>query len=129
LVTKNLPSLNLANGDCGHLHLASRSAARLRKGGRAALEDRASFFGREFPANLLPAFDFGFALSIHKSQGSECDFPSIILGEGSDKFDRSLLYTAITRAKKGLTLVAKRDLLERILSKPKPERSGLLARF
>jgi len=46
-------------------------------------------------------FDYGYALTVHKAQGSEFD-RVFIFGSGWGEFKNQWLYTAITRAKKEL---------------------------
>jgi exodeoxyribonuclease-5 len=62
-----------------------------------------------FAARRYQEFDYGYALTVHKSQGSE--WPSILLaddGFASNDWEMrgKWLYTAITRASKGLTIAA-----------------------
>jgi len=62
------------------------------------------FLDNDYPEDWQLAeykhFDFGYAITVHKSQGSEWD-DVIVVGKG----DRSWLYTAITRAKKTCILI------------------------
>lgn len=54
----------------------------------------------------LNEFDWGYALTCHKAQGSEWPHVTIVDDSGSFRTDRSKwLYTAITRAAEGLTLL------------------------
>lgn len=56
---------------------------------------------------LLTNYDSGFAMSIHKSQGSEYDKVTIMLAAGPNRvMTRELVYTGITRAKKCVELVS-----------------------
>ena len=48
--------------------------------------------------------DYGYALTIHKSQGSEYDTVYIPLPEANDFITKKMLYTAVTRAKKRVVL-------------------------
>ena len=60
--------------------------------------------------------DLAFAVTVHKSQGSE--YPVVILAvpPGSPMLNnRNLLYTAITRAKKRLFVVSSKSVLERMI--------------
>lgn len=51
-----------------------------------------------------------FAITVHKSQGSEYDHVALVLPEPEHPLlSRQLLYTAITRARKSLTLVGKKE--------------------
>ena len=72
--------------------------------------DKAFFSGandlREIPKARLPNYDHAFALSIHRSQGSEYDRVMIILPPPEAKLlNRELLYVAVSRARKGIILV------------------------
>lgn len=91
MVTKNMPELGLFNGDVGII-----------RNGRAYFE----IADQETPQDFLPAYitnsETVFAMTIHKSQGSEFDQVLIVLPEGKDNalLTKELLYTGVTRAKK-----------------------------
>lgn len=60
----------------------------------------------EYPYDILDELELAYAVTIHKSQGSE--YPAVImpiLTGPSILMNRNLLYTAVTRAKKCLTIV------------------------
>lgn len=60
----------------------------------------------EYPFKLLEELEHAYAITIHKSQGSE--YPAVViplLGGPRMLMNRNLLYTAVTRAKKCVTLV------------------------
>ena len=66
-----------------------------------------------YPANMLRQLNLAYAITIHRSQGSE--IPCVILALHTTHFtllERQLLYTAITRAKKLLVIVGNRRALE-----------------
>lgn len=65
------------------------------------------------PQVLLPEVAPAFALSVHKSQGSEFDEVLILIPEGADIFGIEMLYTAVTRAKKGVHIWADERTLEK----------------
>ena len=53
-------------------------------------------------------FTHGYVISVHKSQGSEYDNVVVILSESFKRmFYNRLIYTAVTRAKKGLIIIGK----------------------
>ncbi len=57
-------------------------------------------------------YDYAYAITIHKSQGSEFDTVVVILPENiGNLFTRELLYTALTRAKKKLYLLVENEEL------------------
>lgn len=66
--------------------------------------------------DLSPRYSLGasvalaFAITVHKSQGSEYDHVALVLPEPDHPLlSRQLLYTALTRARKSLTLVGKKE--------------------
>lgn len=60
----------------------------------------------------LPAHEDAFALTVHKSQGSEFDDVLLALPERSVRvLSRELVYTGLTRARRALTLWANEDVL------------------
>lgn len=99
LITRNDPTLELFNGDQGFL------------------EGELAFFeGRDpIPLHMLPPFGWRYVLSVHKSQGSEAPFVTLLLPEGSERFGRKMLYTAITRAQKKVRLFGETHLLQKCL--------------
>ncbi|MBQ8923106.1 MAG: ATP-dependent RecD-like DNA helicase [Oscillospiraceae bacterium] len=59
-----------------------------------------------YRAEQLDQLELSYAVTVHKSQGSEFEAVILVLPEGSDRLSyRSLLYTAVTRAKKLLILI------------------------
>ena len=67
-----------------------------------------------------------FAMSIHKSQGSEfTDVMVVLPSEDSSLLTRELVYTAVSRARERVTLVARRDVLERAIVRRVERSSGL----
>jgi len=74
----------------------------------------------------LPAHETAFAMTIHKSQGSEFDNVTILLPEQECALlNRSLLYTAITRAKKQLSLLSTEIILAKTLATQHQRETGL----
>lgn len=60
----------------------------------------------KYPYTLLDELELAYAITIHKSQGSEYPAVVIPLLQGPRQlYNRNLLYTAVTRAKKCVTLV------------------------
>ena len=67
-----------------------------------------------YPAEQLKELDFAYAMTIHKSQGSE--FPVVILALTNQHYimlQRNLLYTAMTRARQLLVIVGQQSAIER----------------
>ncbi len=69
-----------------------------------------------YPASELSQITLAYAITIHKSQGSEFDCVVIPLVPGAPIIiTRNLLYTAITRAKKAVVLVGSKQMLARMI--------------
>ena len=83
----------------------------------------------EYPFKELDQLDLAYAITIHKSQGSE--YPAVILPllPGPKLlYSRNLLYTAVTRAKKCLTIIGSdATFQEMIRNKSEQERYTSLA--
>ena len=80
----------------------------------------------------LPELEPAFAMTVHKSQGSE--YHAVILAMTSaapQLLTRSVLYTAMTRAKDLLVIVGSRDVMRQMVLNDKRQRrySGLRARL
>ena len=81
---------------------------------------------RWIPLNRLPAHDTAFAMTVHKSQGSEFAQVAILLPEAeSPLLNRELLYTAITRAKTSFSLLSNSDVLTHTIQTKHIRHSGL----
>jgi exodeoxyribonuclease V alpha subunit len=78
----------------------------------------------------LPAHETAFAITIHKSQGSEFDRVSILLpNEPSPMLNRELLYTAITRAKSSVHVLASEDMIRHAVNAQFMRETGLVKRI
>lgn len=74
----------------------------------------------------LPAHETAFAITIHKSQGSEFDVVAVLLPEeDSALLNRELLYTAITRAKKQVMLLCNEAILTKTVATRHQRETGL----
>jgi exodeoxyribonuclease V alpha subunit len=60
----------------------------------------------EYKSGEFDRFTLAYAISIHKSQGSEYDNVVVVLAKSFKRmFYNKLIYTAVTRAKKHLTII------------------------
>lgn len=85
---------------------------------------------RRLGLGRLPPHEPAFALSVHKSQGSEVDEVAVVLPkEVSPVVTRELLYTAVTRARKSVTIFASSTLLEAAVKRSIARSSGLLSQL
>lgn len=120
IVTENSPETGLMNGDLGLLETEGKRFV------RAYFPGSGEAF-RAFSPALLPPWEAAFALTVHKSQGSEFDRVTVLLGQESNPvLTRSLLYTAVTRARRQLTIYAGRALLREALGNAGWRSSGLV---
>lgn len=80
------------------------------------------------PATRLPkSIQTAFALTIHKSQGSEFNHTAVVLDAAATKLlSQELIYTAITRAKSVVSLLVDRDALAQSFIVRTTRKSGLL---
>ncbi|MGB1644747.1 MAG: ATP-binding domain-containing protein, partial [Ilumatobacteraceae bacterium] len=120
MVTKNDPTQRLFNGDVG---VAIADGDRLRIA-----------FGSSDPHLVEPTAlaDHAtvHAMTIHKSQGSEFDHVVVVLPpEQSRLATRELLYTAVTRARRRVTLVGSRAAVIAALKSSERRVSGLRGRL
>jgi exodeoxyribonuclease V alpha subunit len=85
--------------------------------------------GREllyFGPLRLGAVDTVYAMTVHKSQGSQFDTAAVLLPTSSSRIlTRELLYTAVTRARRELILVGTEDAVRDAVARPVARASGL----
>lgn len=69
--------------------------------------DKHFFLGKELPKRKLEGnlFEWGYAITVHKAQGSEYDNVVLYCDKMPPKMMRRWLYTGVTRAKKGLLVL------------------------
>ena len=70
----------------------------------------------EYPYSNLDELELAYAITIHKSQGSE--YPAVVLPLLSGPpilCNRNLLYTAITRAQKCAAIVGRQSMVEQMI--------------
>jgi exodeoxyribonuclease V alpha subunit len=118
LVTENDYELGLYNGDTGVIVQSPGGPP------TAAFER-----GRQllhFSPLRLGAVDTVYAMTIHKSQGSQFDTAAVLLpAAGSRLLTRELLYTAVTRARRELILAGTEEAVRRAVARPVARASGL----
>ncbi|WP_313952217.1 exodeoxyribonuclease V subunit alpha, partial [Accumulibacter sp.] len=123
MVLRNDYLLKLFNGDIG-ICLADETGAWM-----VWFPAREGAF-RAIAAIRLPEHDTAFAMTVHKSQGSEFESLLLLLPErGSRVLTRELLYTGVTRASKRVTLVGSREILVGACVNRTRRHSGLIARL
>lgn len=123
LIMRNTATLGLFNGDIGIL-LEDYSGHLL-----AWFTDGAGGM-RPIAPQRLPEHELAFAMTVHKSQGSEFARVSCVLPQlDSPVLTRELLYTAVTRAREGVDLYGEPALFERALGRSGQRSSGLEERL
>ena len=98
------------NGDIGYIHKIDRQTGET----IVWFED-----GREcvYPRTEIYQLSLAYAITIHKSQGSEFDVVVIPIISGTGLIlNRNLIYTAVTRAKQMVVLVGEKKNLKRMIS-------------
>jgi exodeoxyribonuclease V alpha subunit len=81
---------------------------------------------RRLAYSRLPEHETAFAMTIHKSQGSEFDRVAVVLTDfASQRASRELLYTAVTRARSRVALYGSRDAIARAIGRKIERASGL----
>jgi exodeoxyribonuclease V alpha subunit len=118
LVTANDYGLRLYNGDTGVVvnDRTGRRMAAFERGGDVVLVS----------PSQLEAVETVYAMTVHKSQGSQFDQVAMILPRpDSPVLTRELLYTAITRARERVTIVGSRESLVAAIGRPIARSSGL----
>jgi exodeoxyribonuclease V alpha subunit len=122
IVTANDYALRLFNGDVG--------VAVGRPGGGVALAFRR---GSEIvPVSPALVGDVApvYAMTIHRSQGSEFDNVAVVLPDPTSRvLTRELLYTAVTRARHGVVIVGSEASLRAGIGRRVARASGLLRRL
>ena len=122
LVTRNNYDLQLFNGDIGIVQGDRTQADALFPDARGQL--------RAVPLHRLDAVEPVYAMSIHKSQGSQFEHVDVVTaaddsGNLEQLLTRELLYTGVTRAAYSVRLWANEDLMIRSLERRTTRRTGL----
>ncbi|PCI60785.1 MAG: exodeoxyribonuclease V subunit alpha [Gammaproteobacteria bacterium] len=135
MITENNYQSGLYNGDIGivwrdqHGHLvvafentalektANEEINNEKTGNKNHAENIDSY--RYFFLSQLPQHQAVYAMTIHKTQGSEFDHVAMVLPEQAEHqlLSRELLYTGITRAKSQLTIVSKANVWQQAVTK------------
>ncbi|VVE88437.1 exodeoxyribonuclease V subunit alpha [Pandoraea bronchicola] len=124
LVTQNEYALNLFNGDIG-IALPLGPSGTL----RVAFATPDGAYRLYSPASL-PAHETAFAMTIHKSQGSEFERVAMVLPEQASRvLSRELIYTGVTRARRQAWLYAPWPVIASAIARPTQRDGGLTDRL
>jgi exodeoxyribonuclease V alpha subunit len=121
MITRNDYNLKLYNGDIGVVFPDAEANGEMRV-----------FFAdgngrvRKFSPSRLPAHETVFAMTIHKSQGSEFGAVLLILpGDDVPILTRELIYTGLTRARDRVEIWSAESVLRAALARRASRTSGL----
>jgi exodeoxyribonuclease V alpha subunit len=118
LITENDHELRLYNGDTGVIVLGPD--------GRMV----AAFESGAFAPTRLAAVETVYAMTIHKSQGSQFDTAAVLLPDPNSRIlTRELLYTAVTRARERLLVVGTEEMVRAAVARPVARATGLRERL
>ncbi len=121
LITANDKGQRLSNGDMGVT--VRRDEGRL----RVLL---AELEGREFAPTRLPDVQTVYAMTVHKSQGSQARTVSVIMPpEDSRLLTRELFYTAVTRAQDKVRVIGTEESVRAAVARRVQRASGLARRL
>ncbi len=121
MVASNSYGLELYNGDTGVI-----------------IEDDGRFYAcfadynglRQVLARRLPPYSPAYAMTVHKSQGSEFDRVVVVLPARSSRvLGRELLYTALTRARQSVEVWGNKEIFRQAVATPVLRVSGLARRL
>jgi exodeoxyribonuclease V alpha subunit len=123
MVTRNMHDLGLLNGDTGIMRKDDKGNLKV------WFEDGLGGIKSILPA-YLNYYETAFAMTIHKSQGSEFDQVIVILPEGTSNalLTRELLYTGITRARTSITIQGEMDTIRHSVESCVQRISGITGR-
>ena len=120
MISENDYRLGVFNGDVGLLW-------RNKQGHLMAVFENAQGDYDWILPSRLPKFDTVYAMTIHKTQGSEFNHVAMVLPEQKDNklLSRELLYTGITRAKQQLSIASNQQVWQTGVSQQVKRHSGL----
>jgi exodeoxyribonuclease V alpha subunit len=122
MVTANNYTLKVFNGDTGVL--GTNAGATL-----VHFPDETGVI-RAIARERLPEYETAYAMTVHKSQGSEFDHLLLVLPDKDNPvLTRELIYTAVSRAKKSVRVLSGLDLLSTAINRQAHRLSGLTNAF
>lgn len=122
MITRNDHLLNLHNGDIGICLPDGRGGLRVWFQKEGAV--------RDYSPSRLPSWETAYAITVHKSQGSEFDEIVLLLPrQKSPVLSRELVYTAVTRARKNFRVRGKTGILRQAIGRSIRRSSGLKERL
>ena len=117
VVRKNQSTLDIQNGDTGLL--VKRVTQEGRSSFKLVLPGKERGTVRYISRPQIEAAELGYAITIHKSQGSEYKHALVMLANEADSplNLRELIYTGVSRAKQKVTVIGSEEVLEQGLTR------------
>ncbi len=119
IITKNDYTRELFNGDVGVIFRsgAGRYYGAFNRSGGIIV----------YPVETLPPFDLSYAVTVHKSQGSEYGHVLFVMPEGitDTLLTTEILYTGLTRAKNLVIIYTKSEILSQAIQNRTERESGI----
>lgn len=122
MITRNDPSLKLYNGDMG-VALPEPDTGRL----QVWFETAGTLVA--YSTSRLPQHETVYAMTVHKSQGSEFKRVTLVVTDAAQVISRELVYTGVTRAKQHCTVFGSLKVLCQAAEQPTIRMSGLAERI
>jgi exodeoxyribonuclease V alpha subunit len=118
MITRNCYELNLFNGDMGVVFSSPE--------GKKVFFPSGEEGARGINPSRLSGYETTYAMTVHKSQGSEYEHVLLILPDRpSPVLTRELLYTAVTRARSTVEIWGTPDIVCEMIAAPTRRKSGL----
>lgn len=126
MITQNNYALNLFNGDIGIIRRDTNNQL------QAYFLDNQTGKTVSYSPNIVGQFEIAFAMTIHKSQGSEFEEVLMIINPSTTQnnlLSRELVYTGITRAKKFIQIITTSAVIRKACATKVLRSSGLSSRL
>lgn len=125
MITKNDYQMSLYNGDTGIISPDPQDEGKLKAWFPPLTTDNKAAF-RSFSPSRLPANETAYAITVHKSQGTEFDSIMLLLPDkDTPLLTRELIYTGITRAREKVIIYGKENVFKAAVKRGIERRSGL----
>ncbi|QCI17261.1 exodeoxyribonuclease V subunit alpha [Buchnera aphidicola (Aphis helianthi)] len=103
MITKNNKYFNLSNGDIGITYLNNKKKLHVYFLNNNNI--------KYIPVDLLENYETAWCITVHKSQGSEFNHTTLILpNKNLEILNKEILYTAITRSRKKLSIFSNKNI-------------------
>lgn len=121
IITKNNPVLNIRNGETGFASEQEENSYQIR------------FDNAQTPAisvSRLQDFEPAYAITVHKSQGSEYENVAVLLSNAQNRvLTKELLYTSVTRARQNLLVISSDNIIKSTVQGNIKRNSGLRSKI